>query len=124
VTTVNTVQVGAAAFVAALSDLGHNATIVTVNGTDFVVFDYVIEVGSRIGESIRLGLQAQGDWPLTPPPGPHVSPRLGHPDGNVHASPLLPETDWEYWSRPYDDWPSDRSARAYMRFVRALFAKL
>ncbi len=123
-TTVYPVQVGVAGFLAALTDLGHNATLVTVSGTDFVVFDYVIEVGSRIGESVRIGLQAPGDWPLTPPPGPHVSPPLGHPDGNVHASPLGPQSEWQYWSRPADHWPADRTARAYMQFLRALFAKL
>ena len=88
---------------------------------DLVVFKYEVPVGGRIGESIRLAVAQVPDWPLSCPPGPHVSPRLGHPSGNVHASPL--GSDWEYWSRPFPGWAtSPRTFRAYMGHVRALFA--
>jgi hypothetical protein len=90
---------------------------------DFVIFSYDIPVGGRVGQSIRLALARVTDWPLSCPPGPHLSPRLGHPEGAVHASPLGPE--WEYWSRPFPSWPtSARTFRAYMGHVRALMAKL
>jgi hypothetical protein len=120
-TTVQQPQVGAAGLIAALTGLGLSATLTSASGTEFAVFPYTIEVGSHAGQNVHIGLQVPGDWPITPPPGPHMSPPLGHPDGNVHASPL--GTDWEYWSRPAQNWPADRSARAYMRHLRALFMK-
>lgn len=86
------------------------------------VFDYTVELGTLASKQIRLGLAIPGDFPLTPPPGPHVSPRLGHPHGAVHVSPL--GADWEYWSRPCPSWSQcDRTVAAYMRHIRALFAQ-
>ena len=108
---------GAAGFLAALAASGHPA--VEQNG--IAVFDYTIEVGTLAGKQVRIGLQIPGDWPLTPPPGPHVSPRLGHPGEAVGGSPL--GDDWEYWSRPANLWPSDRSMRAYLRHLRKLFSQ-
>lgn len=90
---------------------------------DFVIFSYNIPIGARIGQSTKLALARAADWPLSCPPGPHVSPRLGHPDGAVHESPLGPE--WEYWSRPFPGWAtSPRNFRTYMGHIRALMAKL
>jgi hypothetical protein len=111
-------QAGAAGFLAALAAQGYHAHL--QNG--FVILGYTIEVGSQAGHQIRIGLQVPPDWPLTPPPGPHVSPRLGHPHGAVHSSPL--GDDWEYWSRPAQNWAADRSTRAYLRHLRTLFAQL
>ena len=110
--------VGAAGFLAALAAHGYEVT----PAGDFVIFPYTVEVGSRAGEQVRIGLQVPGDWPLSPPPGPHVSPRLGHPHGAVNPSPL--GEDWEYWSRPAQNWPADRSVRAYLRHLRTLFSQL
>ncbi|MGV9272298.1 hypothetical protein [Streptomyces griseosporeus] len=89
---------------------------------DFTVFEYTIEAGPRAGQSIRIGLQAPPDFPTTPPGGPHVSPRIGHPHGAVHPSGLGAE--WEYWSRPAANWAADRSVRGYLRHLRTLFAQL
>lgn len=90
---------------------------------DFALFEYDIPVGGRIGETVHIGLQLPGDLPATPPPGPHVKPRLGHPGGSVNPSPLGPE--WEYWSRPFPGWPqSPRTAAAYMAHLRALLNQL
>ena len=86
--------VGPAGLVAGLTEAGYEVT--QVNG--FAVFDYAVEVGSKAGETVRVGLELLGDWPVSAPHGPHVSPRLGHPHGAVHASSLGP--DWEHWSRP------------------------
>ena len=110
-------EVGAAGFLAALAACGYTA----VEQEGIAVFDYTVEVGTLAGQQIRLGLQIPGDWPLSPPPGPHVSPRLGHPGGAVGDSPL--GDDWEYWSRPANLWPADRSMRAYLRHLRKLFAQ-
>jgi hypothetical protein len=95
----------------------------TLNPQGFVEFKYEIPVGGKIGEIVSLALQPPGDWPLSCPPGPHVSPALGHPQGAVHGSPL--GSDWQYWSRPFQNWPStDRSFATYMAHVRTLFFQL
>ncbi len=111
-------QVGAAGFIAALT--AHGYTVAVLDG--FAIFPYTVEVGRRAGEQVTIGLLIPGDWPLSPPPGPHVSPRLGHPGGAVHASPL--GSEWEYWSRPASTWASERSMRAYLRHLRTLFSQL
>ncbi|MEU1813075.1 hypothetical protein [Micromonospora aurantiaca (nom. illeg.)] len=117
-TTVQQPTVGAAGFLAALAATGHDD--VTQQG-ELAVFTYRVEVGRHAGDEIKLALAIPPDWPVSPPPGPHVSPRLGHPDGAVHASPLGAE--WEYWSRPAQNWVTDRSMRAYLRHLRTLFAR-
>lgn len=98
---------------------------------NFVVFPYSIPIGKMAGKEIALGLQVNGDFPLNPPPGPHVSPRLlpqnpnagVHPLGGVHASPL--GEGWQYWSRPIQGWADgERSARRYLAHIRALFDTL
>ena len=95
---------------------------VTVVG-DFITFPFTVPVGGLTGQEIRLGIQVPGDFPASPPPGPHVSPRRGHPGGAVLDSPLGAE--WEYWSRPFQDWPAtSRTAEEYLAHVRTLFAQV
>lgn len=90
---------------------------------DFVIFEWVVPVGRLLGETVHIALQLPADLPATPPSGPHVKPRLGHPGGSVNPSPLGP--DWEYWSRPFAGWPqSQRNVAAYMAHLRALFVQL
>ena len=91
-------------------------------GRRFAVFTYTIEIGSRAGHVVEVGLEVPGDWPMSPPPGPHLHPRLDHPHGAVHASPLGP--DWAYWSRPAQQWPAERTIRGYLRHLRTLFAQI
>lgn len=117
-TAIDEAQVGAAGFLAALT--AHGFTPTQQGG--FAVFSYTIEVGSRAGEQVEIGLAIPGDWPLSPPPGPHIRPRLGHPHGAVHQSDL--GQDWEYWSRPAQNWAADRSMPAYLRHLRTLFSQL
>ena len=106
-------------FVRQLRDLGFEVQVVQ----GLAVFPYAVPVGSRAGEQVQLGLAIPPDFPASPPPGPHVSPRLGHPQGAVSDSLL--GVDWEYWSRPFPDWPrTERSVRAYMVHVRTLFSQL
>lgn len=97
-------------------------------GEDRVSFPYTIPVGPLTGREIRLGFLVPGDFPLTPPSGPHVSARLhplqsggSHPNGGILDSSFGP--DWQYWSRPHPNWAStDRTVRAYLAHVRQLFA--
>ena len=102
-----------------LRDLGLE---VTVNGS-FVTFPFVIQSGSREGQIITVGIEVPVDFPANPPPGPHVRPRLGHPDGHVNSSALGGE--WEYWSRPFPLWTStNKTASDYMAHVRLLISQL
>ncbi|MGW7201194.1 hypothetical protein [Streptomyces chryseus] len=89
---------------------------------NFAVFGYPVEVGLQAGTTVRIGLELVQDWPLSAPHGPQVSPRLGHPHGAVHNSPLGPE--WEHWSRPPANWAQNRTVRGYLRHLRTLFAQL
>ncbi len=94
---------------------------VAVEGT-WVKFDLAIPVGRFGGETRRIAAEVPPDFPLNPPPGPHVSPPTTHPAGAVHASPL--GTEWVYWSRPAQGWAADRSVKAWLRHVRSLFAQV
>ena len=123
-------MVGVDAFVEALRQLGYEPEH---RGNGLVAFDYEVEVGPLAGHVVKLALQVPGDWPASPPGGLMVSPRLlpintdaslGHPRGAVHEAPQL-GSDWEYWSRPFHAWPTtDRTAAAYMSYVRRLFDTL
>jgi hypothetical protein len=118
--------VAAQGFVQQLKDLGYK---VEDKGDGKVAFPYTVPVGKFEGKEITLGFVVPGDFPATPPSGPHVSPRLlplnnssqQHPAGGVHESaPFGP--GWEYWSRPFPGWAgTDRTARAYMAHIRNLF---
>jgi hypothetical protein len=117
-------------FIRELNELGY---LPRDRGNGFIEFDYEVEIGPLTGRVVQLALQAPGDWPLTPPSGPRVSPRilpinpdaqLGHPLGGVHEAPEL-GPDWEYWSRPCNHWAeTDRSAGTYMCHIRHLFDTL
>ena len=102
----------------ALQAAGHEATITG----EFVTFPFVIPVGAHIGTTVTVGLAAP-DFPVNPPGGVHVRPRLAHPGDNAHhASPL--GADWIYWSRPYPDWPqSSRGISDYLAHLRKLFSQ-
>ena len=70
-----------------------------------VVFPYTAMGGRFEAQVVKIGLEVPPDFSRTPPPGPHVSPKIlpintsasAHPD-KVADSPFGPE--WEYWSRP------------------------
>ena len=115
--TVSLPEAGPAGMLAGLRRAGYDAE---QNGS-FIVFDYLVEVGAHAGTTVRIGLELVADWPLSAPHGPHLTPRLNHPHGAVHASPL--GTEWEHWSRPPADWTVDRTMRAYLRHLRSLFAQ-
>ncbi len=116
-------------FVQGLTGMGYQ---VEERGDDCVSFAYPIQTGTLANKTIQLGFVVPGDFPLSPPSGPHVSPSIhplhpdqspGHPTGGVHSAqnPHF-EGDWQYWSRPYPDWPgSNRSVQAYMAHIHRLF---
>jgi hypothetical protein len=124
-------------FVEGLKALGYDPQVFE-NGR--LVFDYRPELGRFAGQVIKLGLTVGEDFPLSPPGGPRVSPRLlplhpaqdiPHPNGAVHEAPDY-GPEWEYWSRPYTSWQTvDRTAAGapaavakYMRHIRNLFATI
>lgn len=119
---------GTADFLAQLRGLGLEVTEVA---SDKVTFPYEVPVGPRTGEALVLGFVLPGDFPLTCPSGPHVSPALfpiksggEHPTGGVHVSEAFGD-GFQYWSRPFAGWAkSGRTAGAYMGFIRGLFATL
>lgn len=88
----------------------------------FVVFPFLVPVGDHAGTTVRIGLTG-ADFPINPPGGVHVSPRIIHPGGSAeHASPL--GAGWVYWSRPYPGWASsNRTIEDYLAFLRRLFAQ-
>ena len=105
---------------------------------DRVTFGYTPDLGKFAGQQLRLGIKVPPNFQLNPPTGIHVSPRIlpihpgndkPHPFGGVHESAEFEENPaepiWQYWSRPFTNFAkTDRSVRAYMRHVRALFAGL
>jgi hypothetical protein len=113
-------------FLDGLTRLGYKAE---ERGDNRVAFPYTVPVGRFRGTPVHLGFAATEDFPLNPPSGPHVSPRLlplhpnndlPHPRGGVHESPF--GADWEYWSRPCVEWArTGRTVDAYMSFILRLW---
>lgn len=115
---------GKAEFVQQVAELGYK---VEDFGNDRVWFIYKVPVGKFKGQDIKLGFQVPLDFPVTPPSGPHISPRLlplnsavpKHPERAAESSF---GDQWEYWSRPFQEWPkTNRTAKDYMRYMRHLF---
>ena len=118
---------GKAEFIRQLTGLGFE---VGDHDGDRVSFDWVVPCGRYRGQDLRLGFEVPGDFPRTPPHGPHFTPALfpvdtttdKHPD-RVHASAF--GADWRQWSRPYESWEiTDRSVATYLAYVKALFCIL
>ena len=109
-----------------LRDLGH---VVTEHSGGRVSFPYVIPTGRFAAAAIQLGFESVESFPLTPPGGPHISPRLLPltAEAGVGACPgINPSpnfgTEWEYWSRPLQHWSAtQRTARDVMAHVNHLF---
>lgn len=109
-------------FLDQLQELGLEAEM--ASPPNVIVAPWTVPVGSRRGQEIKLGFAVPPDYPLTPPSGPCISPALQHPNGAVHAAPML-GGEWVYWSRPCQHWANtSRDATAYMAHIRALFAEL
>jgi hypothetical protein len=113
-------------FIKGLAELGLPPT---THGADKVSFRYRIESGKFAEQEITLGFVVSPDFPLSPPTGPHIKPRLlplnpqsgPHPTHGIHESSQF-GSEWEYWSRPMNHWAeTSRSVADVMRHVRRLF---
>lgn len=93
---------------------------VTSDGV-WVEFDLDVPAGSHAGTTVRIAAEVPLDFPDTPPTGPHVRPRLQHPHGAVHESGRGPQ--FVYWSRPAQNWATERTVRAWLRHVRSVFGQ-
>jgi hypothetical protein len=118
-------------FDAGLKALGYSPAIVP-GKPDHLVIDYKVESGKFAGKQVRLGFVVPGDFPITPPTGPHVSPHIhpihpggDHPTGGVNQSPEFQAGaggEWQYWSRPFKDWGSaKKTVASYMSHVWRLW---
>jgi hypothetical protein len=125
---------GVAALAEELEALGYEVQIVR----SFAILDYEVDIGPLDGTIIKLALDGSGH-PHSPPSGPYVSPWLLplRPDGSpaplggVHDArqrdfPTEIAGEWQYWSRPFNEWTAQgRSAKAYLDVhLRRLFAQL
>lgn len=113
-------------FIRDLKDMGY---LVTDHGGGRVSFPYTIPCGKFADQAITLGFIVPGDFLLTPPSGPHLSPPLlplnpesgPHPSHGVHESPAF-GAGWQYWSRPLNHWAqTNRTVKDVMAHVRHLF---
>lgn len=111
-------------FAEQLKTMGHE---VQDHGDSKVSIPYVVPLGKFAGREIRLGFVVPGDFNITPPSGPHVSPELlprvsggTHPSGGIHESPF--GGGWQYWSRPLSHWAqTNRTVKDVLAHVRHLF---
>lgn len=126
-------KVGVDFFVEGLRALGFKP-IQLEDRPDHVVFDYTVESGKFSGREVKHGFVVPCDFPLSVPSGPHVSPQIhpiqssgGHPTGGIHEAHARPFRDalggeWQYWSRPFNDWNRGRkTVAAYMSHIWRLW---
>lgn len=109
-----------------LEALGHT---VELKDPDIVVIPFVIGEGRFAGQQIKLGFQVPQDFEMTPPGGPHISPRLipintGAPDHARAAESAPFGAEWQYLSRPFDQWALKRTVKRYMEYVAHLLNTL
>lgn len=111
-------------FAEQLTKLGYDVTDL---GEGKASIPFTISTGRFSEKQINLGFVVPEDFPLTPPSGPHISPRLfpiqsggTHPSGGIHDSPF--GSEWEYWSRPLSHWSqTKRTAKDVLAHIRHLF---
>lgn len=99
-----------------------------------IAMKWTVPTGPLIGRTIELGFVVAEDYPDTPPRGVFVRPHLlplnasggEHPYASVHNGSQhgFPDDTWQYWSRPFNEWARERTAKAYMAHVRMLFDRL
>ena len=108
-----------------LVELGYSPSI---HNNQFVVFDFIVPHGRFKDELIQIALEAP-QFPLNPPSGPYIKPHLmpitggggAHPTGGIHRR-NKPSEEFQYWSRPFRNWnTSEKTASAYLAFIRTLF---
>ena len=119
-------------FVAELHALGHGDASLISSGC--VSWSWEVSTGPLLGRRVELGVKVADDHSDTPPQGLFVRPHLmplqseggDHPHAGIHNGTAhgFPDDSWQYWSRPFHGWARDRSARAYLAFIRTLFDTL
>jgi len=119
------VKSGASAFIGGLRELGIEAQLhATRPGA--ISFAYAVETGKFAGKTYEIALDVPEDFPMTSPSGPHVRPQVvplnpgapGHPE-RAHESHF--GSDWQYWSRPFQDWARSPTVKAYMAHIFRLW---
>jgi hypothetical protein len=111
-------------FIDELKARGHDVHV----RDNLVTFRYVVPLGRFESQAITLGFEVPGDYPLTCPSGPHVTPCLlpmngngEHPLGKILESKQF-GAEWQYWSRPFLEWnKTKKNAKEYLAHVRHLF---
>ena len=116
-------------FTQGLEDLGY-VPILVPGHADHVTIQYQVPSGKFAGKKLQLGFIVPGDFPLTPPSGPHVSEAIhpvqaggAHPTGGIHDSPAFKSANnqsWQYWSRPHLNWVK-KTVVEYMAHIRRLW---
>lgn len=111
-----------------LKDLGYE---VEEKGNNRIAINYSITNGRFKDKKIKLGFEIPPDFEVTPPSGPHISPRLLpiNPNGATHNDRAAESpnfgSEWEYLSRPFQNWAkTKRSVKEYMRHVKHLLETL
>ena len=122
--------IGAKLFAAQLRAAGYDVVELPYH---HVKFSYTVHVGKHAGLTLEIRFVVPGDFPTTPPSGPHINKLLhpnqgggNHPTGGIHSSPQHSRhfgSNWQYWSRPHPKWAAGkRDAARYMLFIRSLWA--
>jgi hypothetical protein len=113
-------------FIAQLKAMGYE---VTEHGDNKVSFPYVVPLGRFMGQEIRLGFVVPPDFHITPPSGPHISPKLlpANPNAGPHSTHGIQDNspfgaNWQYWSRPIQHWKeTNRTVKDVLAHIKHLF---
>ena len=117
---------------AELENLGYKTRMFTTEAHGSVVcFEYDIEIGSRQGERITLGLSMHGNglYPDYPPHWIHVSPPINdNRGGAVHDYVDSDGNEWIAMSRPpgplWDELPTKHMEVFLTEHVRRFWANI
>ncbi len=128
------IRTGVEVFAEGLRALGYQPSTLPQQ-PNHVLFDYTVESGRHAGRQVRLGFAVPADFPMNPPTGPYVSPEIHttKPENGPHPTHGVQKDQarvfdngaggaWQYWSRPFQDWPrSKRTVAVYMSFIWKLW---
>ena len=121
---------GKEAFAEGLRQLGH---AVEDRGGPRVSFSHTIGGGRFKDTTVTIGIEVPSDFNVTPPTGPHITPRLipinTNALGNDRAAESSFGPEWQYLSRPFrdgsDGWNrTKRDVKAYLRHIRNILETL
>jgi hypothetical protein len=82
-----------------------------------VLQGYRVPVGRHAGDTVDVGFAI--DFPCTPPGGVHIRGQWGALGQNGVSQSVL-GADWQYWSRRYANWRSNRSPRSVLAYVNKI----